>query len=426
MSTLSTLAAVVLPDDTEENSEAAPEKQQYRLDMRYLARALVKYNASDLHIKVGRPPLFRVNGKLVPAKMSDLTNEQVQGLVYGLLTKKQAQDLEERRHIDLSFSVTGLGRFRCNLFFQQGQLSGVVRMIPWTIPRLDDLGLPPVLQELCQRPRGLILVTGATGSGKSTTLAAMVQHINESRGVHVLCIEDPIEFLHRDIKASITQREVGSDTHSLQDALFAGLRQDPDIIMISELRNPETIQTALTAAETGHLVLSTLHTNDAVGTIDRIVDVFPASIRDQVRIQLSSSLVAITSQQLIPRADGTGRVVACEVLINSPTVEGYIAKNQLEKIPDLIAQSNDYYKMQTFNLSLERLIAAGTITMDDAMRASNNPTDLRLRVQGLNREKGFDLHHPPLEMEENTKDTLRAGITLQKPPTFLNSRKKPS
>ena len=372
-------------------SGGAPANPDHRIDMKYLVRALVKYNASDLHIKVGRPPLYRINGKLIPAKMPELTQEQTQKILFSVLTSRQIRELEERRHIDLSFGVKGLGRFRCNVYYQQGMVASAIRMIPLAIPSLEQLGLPPVLKELCLRPRGLILVTGSTGSGKSTTLAAMIQHINQTRNVHILSIEDPIEFLHRDLKATVTQREVGSDTHSLQDALFAGLRQDPDIIMISEMRSFETIQTALTAAETGHLVLSTLHTNDARGTIDRIVDVFPTDAREQVRIQFASALVAIVSQQLVLRSDAAGRVAACEVMIKSPTIEGCILKNDLEKIPDVMAQSSDYYKMQTMNMALERLVERRIVTLEEALKCSGNPSDLKLRVSGLSRDKGYDI-----------------------------------
>lgn len=368
-----------------------------RIDMQYLVRALTKYNASDLHIKVGRPPLFRVNGKLVPAKMPEMNPEQVSKILMGILTSKQQRALEEMRQIDFSFGAKGLGRFRCNVFYQQGNLAAAVRMIPNNTPRLDDLSLPPVIKELCMRPRGLLLVTGATGSGKSTTLAGMVQYINESRAVHVLTIEDPIEFVYRDAKASITQREIGSDAVSLKDALIAGLRQDPDIILVGEMRDYETIQTALSAAETGHLVLSTLHTNDAKGTIDRILDVFPHEQQAQIRVQLASALVGVVTQQLVSKATGKGRVAACEIMINSPTIQGLILKNDLDKINDAMAQSGDYYKMQTMNTALEKLVLAGTITLDEAMDCSSNPSDLKLKCQGLKAERG----EKGLELESN-------------------------
>jgi twitching motility protein PilT len=256
-------------------------------------------------------------------------------------------------------------------------------MIPIAVPRLDQLGLPSVIKELCNRPRGLVLVTGATGCGKSTTLSAMIQYINEHRYAHVLTIEDPIEFVYKDDKASITQRELGSDTLSFADALKSGLRQDPDIIVVGELQDVDTIRVALTAAETGHLVLSTLHTCDAKSTIERILDVFPADAQNQVRIQLASTLAAVVSQQLLMRADGTGRVLASEVMIKSPTVESYILKNEINKIHDAMIHSNSYYKMQTLNQDLERLVTTGVVSIEEALKVSGQPDDLKLRLSGI-------------------------------------------
>lgn len=359
------------------------------IDMKYLIRALVKYNASDLHLKAGRPPLFRINGKMVPAKMAELTEDEVQHIVFSVLNDRQKSDLDHKRQIDLSFRVDDIGRFRCNAYFQKGHVSAAIRMVPLTVPRLDDLHVPNVIKELCERNRGLILVTGATGSGKSTTLAGMINYINETSYVHVLSIEDPIEFLYRDMKSTITQREVGSDVHTLHEGLVAGLRQDPDVIMIGEIRDRDMIENALTASETGHLVLSTLHTNDAKSTIDRIIDVFPADAKNQVRIQLASCLVAVISQQLVPRADGSGRVVACEIMVKSPAIESYILKGELERIPETIAASGSYYKMQTMNQALQRLVASGTVTVEEALRCSNNPDDLQLLLSGVTREQGY-------------------------------------
>jgi twitching motility protein PilT len=380
-------APAELPD-AEEGGQGKPGPTA-KLDMKYLVRALIKYNASDLHIKVGRPPLYRINGKLIPAKMPEVTPEQAQSVTFGVLSDRQIRELDERRQVDLSFRVKDLGRFRCNVYFQRGTISAAVRMIPMTIPNFDTLGVPAVVKELAHRPRGLLLITGATGSGKSTTMASLLQHINETSHVHILAIEDPIEFVYRDLKASITQREVGSDTQSLGDALRAGLRQDPDVIMIGEMRDREMISGALTAAETGHLVISTLHTNDTKSTIDRIVDVFPPEAKNQVRIQLAACLVGVVTQQLVIRADGSGRVPACEVMVKSPTIEEYILKGDLEKIPEAIANSSNYYKMQTMNQALERLVHAGTVTADEAAKVSSNPDDLRLRLQGFTREEGY-------------------------------------
>jgi twitching motility protein PilT len=358
-----------------------------KIDMQYLVKALIKYNASDLHLKVGRPPLYRINGKLITAKMPELDQERAESIIFGVLSSKQISELETKRHIDLSFRVKDLGRFRCNVYYQRNTICAAVRMIPITVPSLDSLGVPSaVMKELCTRPRGLLLITGATGSGKSTTLAAMIQHINDSTQQHVLTIEDPIEFVFRDNKASITQREVGSDTPTLKEGVIASLRQDPDVIMIGEIRDMETIQAALTSAETGHLVISTLHTNDSKSTVDRILDVFPPDAQNQIRIQLASTLVGVISQQLVSRADGKGRVPACEVMVKSPSIENYILNNELERIPEAIASSNAYYKMQTMNQALEKLVQSGTITSDEALKASSNADDLRLRLAGVTRE----------------------------------------
>jgi len=383
---------------------------KFSVDMKYLVRALIKYNASDLHLKPGRPPLFRINGSLVAAKMTELEPQQVERIVMDILSSRQKVDLEEDRNIDLSFVITGLGRFRCHIYYQRNCIAAAVRAIPLTVPTLDQLGVPEVMKELCQRPRGLLLITGATGSGKSTTLASLVNYINETSAVHILCIEDPIEFLHRDLKATVTQREVGTDTHSLKDALYAGLRQDPDVIVIGELRDYEMIQAALSAAETGHLVLATLHTNDARGTIDRVLEVFPPESKNQARIQLSATLVGVLSQQLLERADGSGRVPACEVMVKSPTIENYILKNELEKIPDAIANSNLYYKMQTMNQALERLVKEGRITAEQALKTSSSNNDLKLSLSGMVREEGYEIagkfHNEmaeamPIELEED-------------------------
>jgi twitching motility protein PilT len=373
-----------------------------RMDMKYLVRALVKYNASDLHLKAGRPPLYRINGKLIPARMPEMAGEHLERVVYSVLSDRQIRLLEEKKQIDLSFKVKDLGRFRANIYFQRGTVSAAIRMIPLRIPNIDELGIPPVIKELVQRPRGLLLITGATGSGKSTTLAALVQHINMTSHVHVLAIEDPIEFVYRDAKASITQRELGSDTHSLHEAMQAGLRQDPDVIMIGELRDKEMIMGALTAAETGHMVISTLHTNDAKSTIDRIVDVFPAEAKNQIRIQLGGSLVGVVSQQLIAKADGSGRVAACEVMVKSPTIEELILRNQIEKINETIASSSSYYKMQTMNQALAKLVAAGKISAEQALKSSYSPDDLRLQLSGFTREDGY-----AAEVERQGKPPLR-------------------
>lgn len=357
--------------------------------MKSLLHALLKHGASDLHIKAGRPPMYRINGKLIPAKTPELSSDVVKEVLMSVLNGKQILDLEARYQVDCSFQIDGMGRFRANIYNQRGTLAGVVRMIPFSVPSLEQLGLPAVLKELTLKKRGLIVITGSTGTGKSTTMASMVNYINEHRNCHIVTIEDPIEFIFRDIKSSISQREVGTDATSTGDALLGALRQDPDIITVGEMRDHETMQTALTAAETGHLVLSTLHTNDARGTIDRIVDVFPPNAKNQVRIQLSASLLAIVSQKLVPRADGEGRVPACEVLIKSPTIENLILANELDKIPEAMATSTTYYKMQTLNQALERLVLAGVVSNEDAIFASNAPEELKMRLSGFKKEEGF-------------------------------------
>ena len=368
----------------------SPNVEVGKFDLKYLIRALLKYNASDLHLKMGRPPLYRINGKLVPAKMPPLNAAKVQAMIFGILSPRELEELERDRQIDFSFEVPEIGRFRCHVYYQLGTVSAAIRMIPLSIPSLDDLGVPEVLKELCQKPRGLLLITGATGCGKSTTLASVLQYINETSSVHIVTIENPIEFVYVDAKASITQRELGADVHSMQAALYGGLRQDPDVIMIGEMRDCDTIQAALTAAETGHLVISTLHTNDAKSTIDRILDVFPAEAQNQIRIQLAYSLLGVVSQQLLARADGSGRVLAAEVMIKSPTIENYILKNEREKIADAISGSNTYYKMQSMNVAIEALILKGTITTEEGLRGSPNPDDLKLRLSGVGREEGYN------------------------------------
>jgi twitching motility protein PilT len=354
--------------------------------MEYLVQALVKFGASDLHLKVGRPPCFRINGKLVSAKVPPLSAAEVERLIQSVLTDRQVEELERQWQVDSSFRISGMGRFRCNAFRQRSTLSAAIRMIPFEIPRFDDLGIPAVLKELGRREHGLLLVTGPTGSGKSTTLAAMIQEMNETQPIHILMIEDPIEYVFKDIKASVTQREVGSDTRSVEEALYAGLRQDPDVIVVGEMRDYETIRVAMTAAETGHLVLSTLHTPDAKGSIERILDVVPPDSQNQVRLQLADCLVGVVAQKLVLRADGKGRTLAAEVLVKSPAIQTAIADNQLDLIHDLMASSNDYYQMQTFNQALQRLVEAGTITMSEAKSASPRPEELEQLFSGIVRE----------------------------------------
>jgi twitching motility protein PilT len=354
--------------------------------LKSLVEALVKFSASDLHLKVGRPPIFRINGKLVPAKMAALTSEDVQEMIDGLLNTRQRRDLENKLQVDLSFRLSDLGRFRCNVYHQRNTLSAAIRMIPFQIPRLEDLGVPPAMKELVQRQHGILLVTGSTGAGKSTTLAALIQYLNEHHPIHILTIEDPIEFVYRDLKASVTQRELGTDAISTHDALSAGLRQDPDVVVVGEMRDPDTMRVALTAAETGHLVLSTLHTVDAKGTIERILDMVPPAAQNQMRIQLASTLVGVISQQLVMRADKKGRILAAEVMVNSPAIEAAIMENQVERIPELISSSNHYYQMQSMDQSLLKLCQSGVITPTEAIKASSRPAELTQLLSGIVRD----------------------------------------
>ncbi|OFZ19277.1 MAG: hypothetical protein A2X94_05860 [Bdellovibrionales bacterium GWB1_55_8] len=372
-------------------ARVVPVNSAPKITMKFLIKTLIKYNASDLHLKAGRPPLYRINGKIVPVKMPDLLPDQISSIFFELLNPEQMKTLEKERQLNLSFLVEDTGRFRCNIYYHMGSIGAAIRMVPLVIPTFDSLGLPSVLKEFCQRPRGLVLVTGASGAGKSTTLAAMIQYVNENSHVHILSLDDPIEFVYRDEKALITQREIGTDVPNLTDALQAGLRQDPDVIVIGELLSKEMIQIALTAAETGHLVMATLHTNDATSALNRISEIFPPDGQQQIRVQLASSLVGVVSQQLLSRADGNGRVVACEVMVKSPVIEEYIRKNEINAIADAIANSNNHYKMQTMDQALSRLVQAGVVTMEEASKGSHSPDDLKLLVAGITRERGFEV-----------------------------------
>jgi twitching motility protein PilT len=368
-----------IPPSADEEPTQAPKLSS----IQSLLKGLVKHKASDLHVKVGRPPLYRINGKLLPAKLPALSAEDVQRLAYSTMTSKQVKEFEENLQIDFGYLVPGLARFRANVFMQKGTLAFVIRMVPLEVPVLSDLGLPDVVKEMALKPRGLLLVTGATGSGKSTTLAAIVEHVNRHVRSHVVTIEDPIEYIFEDKIATVSQREVGVDATSMQNALRGALRQDPDVIMIGEMRDFVTIQTAITAAETGHLVISTLHTNTAAQSIDRIIDSFPADAKNQLRLQLANSLLGVVSQRLVKKADGSGRVVACEVLAKSPTVEKLIAENRFTEIDTAMESSNDYYKMQSMNQALERLVRAGTITQEEALLHSDKKEDLNLKLSGM-------------------------------------------
>jgi twitching motility protein PilT len=342
------------------------------MDLVDILLEVLERGASDLHLAAGDPPIVRVDGELEHLDMPRLTAHDARELVYSILSQDQRQRLENEWEMDFSYSIPGRARFRVNAFFQRNSLSAAFRLIPVAIPRLDDLGLPPVLHDLARKPRGFVVVTGPTGSGKSTTLAAMIDEINETRSQHIVTIEDPIEFLHQHKKCHVNQREVGSDTRGFERALRSALRQDPDIILVGEMRDTETMATALTAAETGHLVFATLHTQDASQTIDRIIDVFPPHQQEQIRVQLSTTLMGVCTQQLLPRRDGTGRVCACELLIPTPAVRNLIREAKTHQIVTTM-QTGTKDNMQTMDAALAELVGRGAVSRDVALGRSTDP-----------------------------------------------------
>ena len=350
-----------------------------------LLRGSIEKGASDLHLKVGVFPMVRVHGELIPLdKFPKLNQEETVGLAFSIMNASQKEKFKEKCELDLAYSAAGLGRFRVNIFQQRGTIGMVFRVIPVKILSIRDLVLPPVVEKTALEQRGLILVTGTTGSGKSTTLAAIIDYINQNRTVNIITIEDPIEFLHRDKKGIVSQREIGHDTESFGIALRSALRQDPDVILVGEMRDFETISTALTAAETGHLVLSTLHTLDAPETINRIISVFPPYQQKQVRMQLASVIRAIISMRLVPRADGKGRVPAVEIMIATQTVrEAIIDPEKTRRIHDIIAAGTSQYGMQTFDQSLHDLFKKQLITYEEALKWTSNPEDFALKIKGI-------------------------------------------
>ena len=345
----------------------------------------MKAKGSDIHLKAGLPPIIRIDGALRAIPNAErLSSEVVRAMALSIMNERQKKIFDENFEVDLSYGVPGLGRFRVNVFAQRGTIAMVLRTIPIAIPTLESLNLPPVLKKLALEQRGLILVTGTTGSGKSTTLASMIDYINENRTCNIITIEDPVEYLHKDKKSLISQREVGFDTLTFGKALTSSLRQDPDVILVGEMRDYETIETALTAAETGHLVLSTLHTLDAAETINRIISVFPPFHQRQVRMQLSGILKGVVSQRLVPRCDAKGRVPAVEIMIGTARIRDCIDdKEKTKQIPDAIAQGFTTYGMQTFDQSLMQLLTNKLITYEEAMRQSSNPDDFALKISGI-------------------------------------------
>ncbi len=362
-------------------SSAAP---QQAFSFKAVLQRMVQAHASDLHLKVGRPPMLRVNGELSVMDLPPLRPDELKTLAEQLMTPRQIKEFTEHKEADFAIGVPGIGRFRVNIYQQRGTIAYAMRAVPYRVKTLSELNLPPVIGDLALRPRGLVLVTGVTGSGKSTSLAAMMQHINENRSANVITIEDPIEFLHRDKKASINQREVGSDTGGFSLALRRVLRQDPDIIMIGEIRDSETLEVALKAADTGHLVFSTLHTTDATQTINRVLSFYAPHQQNEVRFMLASALAAVVSMRLVPRKDGNGRVPACEILINTAAVRDQIQDmSKSLNIPDLIREGTVQYGMQSFDQSLMQWYTRGAIAYESALFHATNPSEFALRAQGV-------------------------------------------
>jgi twitching motility protein PilT len=346
------------------------------MEIRDLLLLCIEKKASDLHVTENEPPILRIDGRLYRTDFERLNKDTLKRMIYGVLTNPQKEMFEQELELDFSLALPGLDRFRVNIHLQKGCVEGAFRRVPLQIPNINDLGLPPIALELARRPNGLVLVTGPTGMGKTTTLAAMVDIINSERECMVVSIEDPIEFVHANKKSVIKQREVFADTRSFAQALRHALRQDPNVIVVGEMRDLETISTALTAAETGHLVLATLHTPDAPQTIERIIDVFPPHQQQQVRLQLADSLQAVMSQLLLPHASGKGRVMACEIMVGTAGIRNLIRESEIEQIPTLM-QTGSQFGMKTMDKSLKELVQRGLITLDVALTKVKNPDEFR-------------------------------------------------
>jgi twitching motility protein PilT len=354
-------------------------------DYKGVLQHMIQSNASDLHLKVGRPPTLRIDGHMISMELPALKQEDLRSLAEQIMAPKNIKEFSEQKESDFALAVPGIGRFRVNAYQQRGTIAYALRTVPFQAKTIAELNLPEVCERISLMPRGLILVTGITGSGKSTALASMLHYINQNRHANIITIEDPIEFLHRDIKSSINQREVGTDTNSFGQALRRVLRQDPDILLVGEIRDLDTLDTALKAAETGHLVFSTLHTTDATQTINRVLSFYPPHQQTEVRYMLSTALRAIISLRLVRRADKKGRVPAAEILVNTEAVRDQIRDlSKALNIPDLIKEGGVAYGMQTFDQSLMNWYHKGVIAYDDALFASTNPAEFALRAQGIN------------------------------------------
>lgn len=352
-----------------------------KVNLHQLLRAMIDKGASDMHLTTGAPPLLRIDGQIIPLKLDPLTAVDTKQLCYSVLTEEQKIEFEKRKELDLSFGVKNLSRYRANIFMQRGAVSGAFRAIPFKILTFDELGLPPVVNELGTKPRGLVLVTGPTGSGKSTTLASIIDKINTESRSHIMTIEDPIEYLHSHKRSIVNQREIGSDAHTFKEALKYVLRQDPDVVLIGEMRDLETMEAALTIAETGHLVFATLHTNSAAQSINRIIDVFPPHQRSQVRAQLSFVLEGVLNQLLIPRAGAPGRVMAMEVMIPNSAIRNLIREDKVHQIYSQMQVGQGKHGMQTMNQSLFSLYARRAISLEEAMGRSPDQDELRNMIE---------------------------------------------
>lgn len=392
------------------------------MDLNQLLVEALEHEASDVHIKEGAPPIFRINGILRPYhKVRPFDHNDLSKIAFSVMNDWQKERFIKNREIDMGYEVYGLGRFRVNIYQQRGKLSIAIRIVPYQIKSLEELHLPPVIRNIALEQRGLILVTGTTGSGKSTTLATMIDIINQNRNCHIITIEDPIEFIHEDKKSIIDQREVGSDTSTFSSALRVALRQDPDVILVGEMRDFETIETALTAAETGHLVMSTLHTLNATETITRIISVFPPYHQKQVRLQLAAVLKGVISQRLVPRADGMGRVPAVEILVSTARVrECIIEKDKTNELLDAITKGVTTYGMQSFDQSLMFLLRDGLITYEEALKHCTNPDDFALRVKGIlaTSDAGWEEY----EMMEREKEKAKEEVKKVRPERPLTSK----